>query len=620
MKLDKVFLGIDTSCYTTSIAAISIEGKILFNEKIMLDTPKNQKGLRQSEAVFKHTNNLGILSEKIKNKLKNKSIEAICVSKAPRKFSDSYMPVFTVGYNFSKLLATTNNCKLYTTTHQENHIKAALIDNTLQNEDKFLTFHMSGGTTELLLSQKTKDGYKTKIVGATKDISFGQLIDRIGVRLGYDFPCGKNLDNNALVCENDFFENLKISTKDADMNLSGLENQIEKLIEKGYDNTYISKVTFDLIIKNIEKVLNFACDKYNVKEVLFVGGVSSSCYIREKIKDKLDKNIKLYFTKPEYATDNALGCAFLGLSKYQSGVCNLEDEIEFSEVLKRKSCEVEEILKKYIPREEGFHKNIVKAMKYSLLSGGKRLRPILTIEACKVVGGNVKDAYPFAIAVEMIHTYSLIHDDLPQLDNDDLRRGRPTNHKVFGEDMAILAGDALLNYAFEVMLSGSIGKENPEKYLLAINEIAKSAGIEGMIGGQVVDIESEGKLIQKDKLHYIHLNKTAALIIGCMRAGAIIGNATEHELNMISYYAKKIGIAFQVVDDILDVEGEEEKLGKKVGSDIERKKSTYPSILGMKTSKEIANELIEEAKDKISEFEESEFLVNLADYIISREN
>lgn len=186
--------------------------------------------------------------------------------------------------------------------------------------------------------------------------------------------------------------------------------------------------------------------------------------------------------------------------------------------------------------------------------------------------------------------------------------------------MAILAGDALLNYAFEVMLSGSIGKENPEKYLLAINEIAKSAGIEGMIGGQVVDIESEGKLIQKDKLHYIHLNKTAALIIGCMRAGAIIGNATEHELNMISYYAKKIGIAFQVVDDILDVEGEEEKLGKKVGSDIERKKSTYPSILGMKTSKEIANELIEEAKDKISEFEESEFLVNLADYIISREN
>lgn len=294
--------------------------------------------------------------------------------------------------------------------------------------------------------------------------------------------------------------------------------------------------------------------------------------------------------------------------------------MEFKNELNKKCAEIEDILVKYIPREEGFQKNIVKAMKYSLLSGGKRLRPILTLEACKIVGGDIKDAIPFAIAIEMIHTYSLIHDDLPQLDNDDLRRGKPTNHKVFGEDMAILAGDALLNYAFEVMLSGSINKENPEKYLLAINEIAKSSGIEGMIGGQVVDIESEGKIIEKDKLHYIHINKTAALIIGCMRAGAIIGGATEHELNVISCYAKKIGLAFQVVDDILDIEGDEKALGKKVGSDLQRHKSTYPSILGMKTSKEIANELIDEAKSKISEFDDSEFLICLADYIISRKN
>lgn len=294
--------------------------------------------------------------------------------------------------------------------------------------------------------------------------------------------------------------------------------------------------------------------------------------------------------------------------------------MEFKNELNKKCAEIEDILVKYIPREEGFQKNIVKAMKYSLLSGGKRLRPILTLEACEIVGGDIKDAIPFAIAIEMIHTYSLIHDDLPQLDNDDLRRGKPTNHKVFGEDMAILAGDALLNYAFEVMLSGSINKENPEKYLLAINEIAKSSGIEGMIGGQVVDIESEGKIIEKDKLHYIHINKTAALIIGCMRAGAIIGGATEHELNVISCYAKKIGLAFQVVDDILDIEGDEKALGKKVGSDLQRHKSTYPSILGMKTSKEIANELIDEAKSKISEFDDSEFLICLADYIISRKN
>lgn len=294
--------------------------------------------------------------------------------------------------------------------------------------------------------------------------------------------------------------------------------------------------------------------------------------------------------------------------------------MEFKDKLNEKCAKIEDILTKYIPREEGFQKNIVKAMKYSLLSGGKRLRPILTLEACKIVGGNIEDAFPFAIAIEMIHTYSLIHDDLPQLDNDDLRRGKPTNHKVFGEDMAILAGDALLNYAFEVMLCGSIGKENPEKYLLAINEIAKSSGVEGMIGGQVVDIESEGKIIEKDKLHYIHINKTAALIIGCMKAGAIIGGANEHELNIISYYAKKIGLAFQVVDDILDVEGDEKALGKKVGSDIERHKSTYPSVLGMKTSKEIANELIEDAKSKISEFEDSEFLICLADYILARKS
>lgn len=172
--------------------------------------------------------------------------------------------------------------------------------------------------------------------------------------------------------------------------------------------------------------------------------------------------------------------------------------MEFKQCLKEKASFVEKVLKEYMPKEEGYQKTVIEAMNYSLSAGGKRLRPILTLEACKIVGGNEDEAIPFAIAIEMIHTYSLIHDDLPALDNDDLRRGRPTNHKVYGEAMGILAGDALLNYAFEVMLAGSINKENPEKYLKAINEIAKGAGIYGMIGGQVVDVESENKQIEKE--------------------------------------------------------------------------------------------------------------------------
>ncbi len=294
--------------------------------------------------------------------------------------------------------------------------------------------------------------------------------------------------------------------------------------------------------------------------------------------------------------------------------------MEFKVVLKEKANYIEQLLNKYMPTEEGYQKTIMEAINYSLSAGGKRLRPILTLEACKIVGGNENDAIPFAVAIEMIHTYSLIHDDLPALDNDDLRRGRKTNHIVYGEDMAILAGDALLNYAFEIMLSNSLGKENPEKYLKAINEIAKSAGIYGMIGGQVVDVQSENQQIPKDKLDYIHNNKTAAIIIGCMRAGAIIGNANEEELDKITKYANNIGLSFQIVDDILDIVGDESKLGKKVGSDIENNKSTYPSLLGLEKSKEIAYTLINGAKENINELSEHvDFLNGLADYIIDRE-
>lgn len=294
--------------------------------------------------------------------------------------------------------------------------------------------------------------------------------------------------------------------------------------------------------------------------------------------------------------------------------------MEFKQSLKAKSNYIERLLSEYMPKVEGHQRTIMDAMNYSLKAGGKRLRPILTLEACNIVGGNEADAIPFAVAIEMIHTYSLIHDDLPALDNDNLRRGKPTNHVVFGDDMAILAGDALLNYAFEIMLSNSIDKENPKKYLRAINEIAKSSGIYGMIGGQVVDVQSENKVISKEKLDYIHLNKTAAIIIGCMRAGAIIGDATEDELEKITKYGKNIGLSFQIVDDILDIVGDEAKLGKKVGSDIENHKSTYPSLLGIEKSKEIANELIKEAKNNIKDLQNnSSFLEGLANYIIDRE-
>lgn len=294
--------------------------------------------------------------------------------------------------------------------------------------------------------------------------------------------------------------------------------------------------------------------------------------------------------------------------------------MEFKQSLKEKSNYVEKLLNEYKPKEEGYQTTIMEAMNYSLNAGGKRLRPILTLEACKIVGGNEIDAVPFAVAIEMIHTYSLIHDDLPALDNDDLRRGKPTNHKIYGDAMAILAGDALLNYAFEVMLSSSMNKENPGKYLKAINEIAKSAGIYGMIGGQVVDVQSENKVISKEKLDFIHLNKTAAIIIGCMRAGAIIGDANEEQLEKVTNYARNIGLSFQIVDDILDIIGDETKLGKHVGSDIENHKSTYPSLLGIEKSKKIARDLIIEAKSNINDLSnENEFLDGLATYIIDRE-
>ncbi|MEF9991098.1 MAG: O-sialoglycoprotein endopeptidase [Romboutsia sp.] len=314
---NNIIIGIDTSCYTTSIAAISLDKKVIFNEKIMIEVKENSKGLRQSEAVFQHVNNLGLISDKINEISKEYNICAICASTKPRPIKNSYMPVFTVGHNFSKLLVTMINCEIYETTHQENHILSSLYTNKLKNEDYFLSVHMSGGTTEVLLTKRINDiEYHVEIVGGSKDISFGQLIDRIGVKMGYPFPCGKYIDRDAINCNQIIEQGLKTSVKEGYMNLSGLENQLNKLLNTK-DNEYISKLILDSIVRNIDKSILYLCKKYDINEVVFAGGVSASEYISKEIKNKLiKKGIKSYFTEPQYSTDNGVGCAIIGLNKF----------------------------------------------------------------------------------------------------------------------------------------------------------------------------------------------------------------------------------------------------------------------------------------------------------------
>lgn len=293
--------------------------------------------------------------------------------------------------------------------------------------------------------------------------------------------------------------------------------------------------------------------------------------------------------------------------------------MDFLYELNSKIKYIEKEMEAYLPKEEGYQKTIFKAMNYSVHSGGKRLRPILLMEAYKLCDGEGDKFIPFAVAMEFIHTYSLIHDDLPALDNDDLRRGKPTNHKVFGESMAILAGDALLSHAFQIILKESLRYDRPDLSLKACYEISKAAGIYGMIAGQVVDVESENTLITEDKLNFIHKNKTGAMIIGALRAGAILSGASELYIEKITEYGENIGLAFQIVDDILDVVGDEKLLGKYIGSDEENNKSTYPSIFGIENSKKIAFDLIHNAKNFLEVFgNKAEFLKCLSEYIISR--
>jgi len=236
--------------------------------------------------------------------------------------------------------------------------------------------------------------------------------------------------------------------------------------------------------------------------------------------------------------------------------------------------------------EKKYPEKIYEAMRYSAFAGGKRLRPVLMLSACETVGGNIKEAIPFACALEMIHTYSLIHDDLPAMDNDDYRRGKLTCHKAFDEATAILAGDALLNLAYEIMINYIVERENKLKFLKAMQIITIAAGVNGMIGGQVVDIISEGKNIDESTLMYIHKNKTAALITAAVKAGAVIGDAQYETVLKFDEIGHDIGIAFQIKDDILDVTSSVEILGKPVFSDEKNKKTTYVTLHGIEKSKQ----------------------------------
>ena len=289
---------------------------------------------------------------------------------------------------------------------------------------------------------------------------------------------------------------------------------------------------------------------------------------------------------------------------------------DFNAVYKERADAVETALDKYVTLKNNYQSKIYEAMRYSLLGGGKRLRGVLCLTGGLLAGGAEKDVMPFACAMEMIHTYSLVHDDLPAMDNDDMRRGKLTCHKKFDEATAILAGDALLNGAFELMLK-SKGRESDT--LKAMEIIAEASGTEGMIGGQTVDLMCEGKEISKDLLLYLHRHKTGALISAALLSGYVACGGKNEGTAVLREYAEKIGLAFQVVDDILDITGDEKTLGKPIGSDNKNHKNTFIGFMGLDGSKEYAKELSAAAAETVKGLgEEGKFLAWLAEYLCDR--
>ncbi len=295
----------------------------------------------------------------------------------------------------------------------------------------------------------------------------------------------------------------------------------------------------------------------------------------------------------------------------------ISQNFDFERYLKETKKVVEEALDSSLSPEKP--EILRESMRYSLLAGGKRIRPILCLASCSLAGGKPELAVPTAVAIEMIHTMSLIHDDLPAMDNDDLRRGRPTNHKVYGDAVAILAGDALLTRAFE-MVSLRSPDVDSKRLLNVVGELSLVAGAPGLVGGQVVDLECEGKKVDLETLEYIHLHKTGALLKACVRTGAMIAGADEKLLTALTSYAEGIGLAFQIIDDILDVTASSETLGKTAGKDILADKTTYPKLLGLEESKKRALNLVKKAKEAIIPWgEDANYLLSLADFITNRD-
>ncbi|HSD51451.1 MAG TPA: farnesyl diphosphate synthase [Candidatus Methylomirabilis sp.] len=294
-------------------------------------------------------------------------------------------------------------------------------------------------------------------------------------------------------------------------------------------------------------------------------------------------------------------------------------ELDLSTIMGERRHQVEGALERWLPQPGDRPPKVHEAMRYSVFAGGKRLRPLLALLACEAVGGDTEDAMPAAVALEMIHTYSLIHDDLPAMDDDDYRRGRPTCHRVYGEAIAILAGDALLTHAFLVLADPAAGRVPPARRLQIIAEIAEAAGSRGMVGGQAMDILSEGHEIDHPTLLYLHTHKTGALIRASVRAGGIAGGADGEALQTLTRYGERIGLAFQIVDDILDIEGATAEMGKTTGSDLRHKKATYPALMGLEESRRQASHLLQEAKDALHPLgEKGAVLVALADFIGTR--
>ena len=288
------------------------------------------------------------------------------------------------------------------------------------------------------------------------------------------------------------------------------------------------------------------------------------------------------------------------------------------EMLRFNSQKVEKALEGFLPRRDCLQADLIEAMRYSLLGGGKRIRPALALEFCKVCGGREEDVMPFACAVEMVHSYSLIHDDLPCMDDDDMRRGKPSTHKQFGEALALLAGDALLSLAFETLLKSPA---EPARVLLAAKELAAASGYLGMVGGQVIDLDSEDKQIDYETLKAMHAAKTGAMILAAARMGCYACGAKEESLAACTAYAKNIGMAFQVTDDILDVVSDAATLGKSTGKDSRDKKSTYVTLYGLEEAKRMAGAFTKEAVDALAPFgERADSLRELAFYLAGRKN